>query len=236
MNRKKFTLIELLVVIAIIAILAAMLLPAMSRAREVAKSASCQSNLSQLGKTSAMYINDFNDWTLLGYHGAGIGSWADVANKYYTANKSVFHCASENYFAFSSNGLSYGISTLSFGETFNNAQKKVPHKATQISRFGRDSSLVMFIDTPPVCANYNGKIRNGSGNAVYFESTAEVAPVNSAGVWYPAYARHLNKANVAMFDGHVESLTYRDIRYRRNDYFNPCVKAWSDDKLAIRNL
>src|ERR1051325_4488062 len=57
-ERRGFTLIELLVVIAIIALLAAILLPSLSRARELAKSASCLSNLHNTGLTIAMYTTE----------------------------------------------------------------------------------------------------------------------------------------------------------------------------------
>ena len=57
-----FTLIELLVVIAIIAILAAMLLPALSAARERAKTASCMSQMKSLANCMALYSSDNAEW------------------------------------------------------------------------------------------------------------------------------------------------------------------------------
>ncbi|GBC96468.1 hypothetical protein HRbin16_02272 [bacterium HR16] len=96
-----FTLIELLVVIAIIAILAAILFPVFARAREKARQTSCLSNMKQMGTSSMMYVQDYDERFPLSYYLSANSQAQPCAFTFlaavepYVKNRQIYQCPSE---------------------------------------------------------------------------------------------------------------------------------------------
>ena len=125
--KRKFTLIELLIVIAIIAILAAMLLPALNQARSRARSTQCVGNLKQLGTYLMVYSDSFDGHLLLPKCNNGVttfqGTWLWILHHYILADNrtaqevsdarpyrgTIFNCPADTYETHASGGCSYGV-------------------------------------------------------------------------------------------------------------------------------
>jgi prepilin-type N-terminal cleavage/methylation domain-containing protein/prepilin-type processing-associated H-X9-DG protein len=237
-----FTLIELLVVIAIIGILAAMLLPALNRARSAGKKAVCVGNLRQIGIAIQMYAQDSNDHTPFSMgptvvNGtAGSYPWC-VFLVPYTAKtegvpQTIFICPEQPIrlqvsATYLGADRTYAANPLVFGAPYDgNGTYSSSIKPVKLTDVTRPSDVILVADS-------NQVQDDNWGSEAYFEAypfddtsigshnPSDVIPLPTTYVNVDdppdgggrVRYRHTNVANALMVDGHVESIPLGNLTY-----------------------
>ena len=243
--KHSFTLIELLVVIAIIAILAAILMPALSSARERGRLSNCTSNLKQIGQAMSNYSQDYEDYIVPSdprFGTSGINCWVAmlIKKKYLssanyavrivdyttgtTGPKGVFRCPSMENVPYGGNttaansaiATNYGLGYFVGTYSTNMADLKI--RARKINQYTH-LSKVMYLGEKEW-----GPIKT------YSVSPYEDKDKVGTGYVLDGMIRHGGKANYLFFDFHVETRNYYNVpaladgRY----YLSTCsqTEAW----------
>ncbi len=235
--KKKFTLIELLIVIAIIAILAAMLLPALGRARLMARQTSCKNNMRQMSMANLMYVDDYGKYAP--FRGAVLDS--GQSPYYYGLAPAAMSGGSYNFTTggFLHPYLGEGTEATHCDEFVDKMQiidlenSSQPSTGIGYSRMEFTSTTILShpsgsLDAMEDFSLSSGKISPGqvesSSNVVMFADSAmsfgsTSGEYSATSILVPKgfgmveqvgtmHFRHNGMANIAFADGHVESKNF----------------------------